>query len=909
MKLSLFIFLFSINTWAQTVDLGTTFGGGTSGSGGGVTSVIGTPPIISSGGSNPAISCQTASGVQAGCLAAIDFTAFNNKQAAGNYITDLSGDVVANGPGAVTATIQANVVSNAKLAQMPANTFKGNNTGSTANAIDLTLSQARTLLGDITSLYGDVTATGTGTSSAAVVNSVGGSSAANIHSAELLANAATSSNTVSTIVKRDSLGMFAISDVLFATQGSAPSTTLSGFKLYADASNVLSWITGSGNIITKIDTSANTANRTYTLPDMSTRLVGKTSGGTVDGQIAVWAGANEIDSDANLFYDATLGAFGIGTNTPTNPLEIVTDISDDDGDILVTAYSGATNNNTAFKVQKARGTKNSPAAIQSGDTILVVGGQGYGTSSFSAPKATGAILMNSEALFTDTSQPTNISLWTTPSASVTRAERMRVAANGNILIGTTSDSGQTLQVVGTSKLGTISSGVWNGTAITVANGGTGQTTANTALNALLPSQTGNSGTFLGTNGSNASWNAAVTSVALAVPSRQSVAGSPITGAGTITVTDNTQAATLVFAGPASGSAAAPTFRALTIADQIADQIFFFGDGSDGNVTINSGTTALTRDIYYNNLTISGTGILNPTNWRVFVRGTLDLSACAAGCIAQNGNNGGSGTNNTAGTGGATTVTHTLGSAPAGGNGGAGSTTTGSNGTAGGAVTAGISGQGATAGTSTAGASAAGTSAAGGAVTNKLGTSFRRFAVDFIYGVTIIQGGSGGGGSGGGGGDGTHLSGGGGGGGAGGNFIYISAMIINRSGSTAGLIQAMGGTGGNAGNVNALCTNCGGSGGGAGGGGGGVYIAYGSLTGSQVTNAIDVSGGAGGNASNGIGANGGNGGNSGTGGQVILINVNSGSSTLNTGAAGTTGSAASGTTGGAGAVINTTQVSL
>jgi len=39
----------------------------------------------------------------------------------------------------------------------------------------------------------------------------------------------------------------------------------------------------------------------------------------------------------------------------------------------------------------------------------------------------------------------------------------------------------------------------------IANGGTGQTTSNTALNALLPTQTSNSGKFLTTDGTNTSW--------------------------------------------------------------------------------------------------------------------------------------------------------------------------------------------------------------------------------------------------------------------------------------------------------------------------------------------------------------------------------------------------------------------
>lgn len=43
--------------------------------------------------------------------------------------------------------------------------------------------------------------------------------------------------------------------------------------------------------------------------------------------------------------------------------------------------------------------------------------------------------------------------------------------------------------------------------IPIANGGTGQATANTAFNALAPSQTGNSGKFLTTDGTNTSWGA------------------------------------------------------------------------------------------------------------------------------------------------------------------------------------------------------------------------------------------------------------------------------------------------------------------------------------------------------------------------------------------------------------------
>lgn len=47
----------------------------------------------------------------------------------------------------------------------------------------------------------------------------------------------------------------------------------------------------------------------------------------------------------------------------------------------------------------------------------------------------------------------------------------------------------------------------------IGNGGTGQTTANAALNALLPSQTGKSGDYLTTDGTSTSWAAISTSSA------------------------------------------------------------------------------------------------------------------------------------------------------------------------------------------------------------------------------------------------------------------------------------------------------------------------------------------------------------------------------------------------------------
>jgi len=75
--------------------------------------------------------------------------------------------------------------------------------------------------------------------------------------------------------------------------------------------------------------------------------------------------------------------------------------------------------------------------------------------------------------------------------------------------------------------------------VPVANGGTGTTTANDAFNALAPTQTGNSGKYLTTDGTNTSWATnplgTVTSVAATVPSFLNVTGSPITTSGTLAI--------------------------------------------------------------------------------------------------------------------------------------------------------------------------------------------------------------------------------------------------------------------------------------------------------------------------------------------------------------------------------------
>jgi len=79
---------------------------------------------------------------------------------------------------------------------------------------------------------------------------------------------------------------------------------------------------------------------------------------------------------------------------------------------------------------------------------------------------------------------------------------IQTTASGGGVAGVSSFSAGTTGL--TPATGTTGAVTLGGT-LGVANGGTGQTTANAAVNALLPSQSGNSGKVLSTDGTNTSW--------------------------------------------------------------------------------------------------------------------------------------------------------------------------------------------------------------------------------------------------------------------------------------------------------------------------------------------------------------------------------------------------------------------
>ncbi len=92
------------------------------------------------------------------------------------------------------------------------------------------------------------------------------------------------------------------------------------------------------------------------------------------------------------------------------------------------------------------------------------------------------------------------------------------------------------------------------------------------------------GNFITINGSTGAVGT-VTSVAMTVPTGFSISGSPVTSSGTLALSLSTETANTVFAGPTTGSAATPTFRAIVEADLPLGSSSAFGAVKVDNTTI------------------------------------------------------------------------------------------------------------------------------------------------------------------------------------------------------------------------------------------------------------------------------------------------------------------------------------
>jgi hypothetical protein len=138
------------------------------------------------------------------------------------------------------------------------------------------------------------------------------------------------------------------------------------------------------------------------------------------------------------------------------------------------------------------------------------------------------------------------------------------ASDDGVLYADEAELGQ-VRVMGSLDVGGVSVLLANEARVPAASGTTGHVWTKTAGGFAWQAPTG---------------GGSVTSVALSLPAIFSVSGSPVTGSGTLAATLANQTARTFWAGPTSGGAAAPAFRALALTDlpagSSAGEVLYWG---------------------------------------------------------------------------------------------------------------------------------------------------------------------------------------------------------------------------------------------------------------------------------------------------------------------------------------------
>lgn len=855
-------FLSSINT------LGVPVCGTPSGA---VVSVTASSPILSSGGSTPNISIPKADTGTNGYLSSTDWNTFNGKQPSGTYVNSVSGTAPVVSSGGVTPAISMAAATssvNGYLTSSDWSLFNGKQ-----NALT----------------FGTVSTTTTGLSIGSGANStVGPNVTINVQTASSsqpgLLSAAdwTTFNSKEPAISAGTTLQYWRGDKSFQTLNTA--IVPESGNLYFTNARAQGAVSATAPIV---DTSG-----VFSIPKATT---------SVDGYLAAldWTLFNG-KQNALVFGSVSTTTSGVtvgsGSNSTVGP-NVTVDVQTASGSQpgLLSAADWATFNSKANAF--------TPGSISTSTTGVTVGS---GSNSTVGPNVTVNVQNAS------TSQPGLLTAadWNTFNGK---------QASGNYITALTSDvvaSGPgsvaaTIQsnVVSNVKLAQMNAntlkGNNTGSTANASDLSATQTTAmlntfTSTLQGLVPGSGGGTTNFLRADGTFAAPTGSVTSVALSTPGVIfSVSGSPVTSSGTLALNLLTQSANAFLAGPTSGAAATPTFRAMVQADQPAP-IGVFGSGIDGALTISSGNTVLTHDVFYTNLTISGTAKLAPAGYRIFVNGTCDFTAAPNQAITVEGSVGSNGAAiATGGAGGlvAYSTAHSLGATQVGTTGGAGGVTTGVAG--GQAASFSTSNGGANGATGKAGDGTGGVGASGHvSTTPSLAQAFPRFETNLLSGATLTGGSNGGTGGSGGGGDGTTAGSGAGGGGGGGGAIYLACNKVLRTGAASGAINARAGNGGTAGSP--TITARGAASGGSGGGGGTIYFLYGTiLDATPATGFFDVSGGGGGAGGTAISAAGGGAsGGGGAAGRVDTFNMTAGTGTSFFGGTPVAPNVASGVTGGA-----------
>ena len=121
-------------------------------------------------------------------------------------------------------------------------------------------------------------------------------------------------------------------------------------------------------------------------------------------------GASQFDGSYNFLIGSTSrlyigsgGNVGIGTTAPSALLEVSNALPGGPANMWMTSFTNAIG--PYYMARRARGTPGVPTAVQNGDGLAGLIGQGYGTTAF-GPAFTGGMTVQAAQNWTDTAQGT-----------------------------------------------------------------------------------------------------------------------------------------------------------------------------------------------------------------------------------------------------------------------------------------------------------------------------------------------------------------------------------------------------------------------------------------------------------------------------------------------------------------------
>ena len=379
------------------------------------------------------------------------------------------------------------------------------------------------------------------------------------------ATTATSANTASAIVARDSSGNFTAGTITAALAGNADTATSA--TTATNATNVgITDDTSTNSDLYLTYVSSNSGNRP--IKTSSTKLTINPSTGLLKASSVTTTG--DINVGGNLVVTGGLTVNGTTTTVNSTTLA-VTDKNIELGNVSSPTDTTANGGGITLHgtTDKTLNWVSTTPAWTSSEHFDLASGKTY--------KIAGATVLSSSQVLGKTIGGTSSGDIDTIDGTQTLTNKTISGANNTLTVRLAND------VTGT---------------LPIANGGTGQTTAAAAANALLPSQTSNSGKYLTTDGAgNLSWGAVSGYSAPTIGSTSIGSGATVTTIAGLTLTTPTiNGATL--SGTLSGNhtiSGVATFSSAPVISSITNT---------GTLTLptTTGTLALTSGVINNTLT-------------------------------------------------------------------------------------------------------------------------------------------------------------------------------------------------------------------------------------------------------------------------------------------------------------------